>query len=71
MGQIFPWTSVTGQKQQGTQTGAGTTSVPMYSNPLASAAGGALAGAQLGNTVMPGYGAIPGAAIGGVLSYFG
>ena len=67
----IPWAGVTGQKTTGTQTAQGTTTTPMYTNPVAGAAGGAIGGAQLGNMMFPGMGAVPGAVVGGLFGYYG
>lgn len=49
--------------------GATTTASTAQPNPLMSGLGGAATGAALGGTLLPGVGAIPGAAIGGLLPF--
>lgn len=46
-------------------------SAPIYRNPMGSALGGAAAGAALGMQLFPGWGAIPGALLGGLAGYGG
>jgi len=67
----IPWTSVTGQKTTGTQNVQGSTSTPMYTNPVAGALGGLVGGAQLGQYFGGPIGAAGGAAVGGILGYYG